>query len=241
MPIVIKKNGFFSKEWNSEKKKYLTNKITTPDVLLRYWREPVEIGKVTFKEFLSSLLDLGEYTVYLIECITNHKIWEYIPDFKKKYKKEPNIAYMSISKCFETMDLGKYNDPPDVEEWLEEAITCSGVSSKLNEDGKPELYGIEFLDWGKLLHLPIVIKDEADLWVEGYKKGKFYPKIYGSYFVTITFGEFINALFDELAFFGSPGNRDEEFEKLKKSIKDIDEGKVELIPWEEIKEKFKKL
>jgi len=50
--------------------------------------------------------------------------------------------------------------------------------------------------------------------------------------------QILKGIFWELSFHGSPKSRDEQMEKLKKQMDEIERGEAKLIPWEEVKQRL---
>jgi len=126
--------------------------------------------------------------------------------------------------------------PEDVAEYVSEEKLAEMISS-----GWRQKYAIEFTPLYNISDYVIRIDKEmsiTDYDVEDYDCGDFYKKI--DFTLSITLVELIYAVFYELSFIGSPEDRDSKKEELGQMAKDLKEGKIETVPWEEVKERIKK-
>jgi len=111
---------------------------------------------------------------------------------------------------------------------------------KINNDN--DTYGIDFTPLYELKNCKIVLAREVEISDEqraSFDKDN-YPTVIAKTHKEFTLFEILHGLFWELSFHGSPKNRQEKLEEIQESIRQIDSGEAETIPWEEVKEKLQK-
>lgn len=110
--------------------------------------------------------------------------------------------------------------------------------AKLREEGYRQAYAVEFTPIYNLADYPIKLSNK--LHITDYDAD---PRDNMDMDVdmtpSITLIELLYGIFWELSFLGSPEERDEKNEDLMQRVQDIKDGKVEMIPWEDVKERLK--
>ena len=131
---------------------------------------------------------------------------------------------------------------------LDDSIDVSGVKI-----GDEERYGLDLTPTNELMGARVVLDKEfkiydvrPEIWDSWWEQNKDNPerKSLEPYPVLLkaekgfTLLDILGSLFYELSFMGSPVERIKSLEGLKEQVKDIEEGKAELIPWEEVKKEL---
>jgi hypothetical protein len=80
-------------------------------------------------------------------------------------------------------------------------------------------YALDFSPLSTLLHLPLRYDSAAEFWSKPYDTGELRLRTE----ITITFGEFLHAIFWELGFFGSPTRREDAREAVETRAAKIDD------------------
>ena len=130
--------------------------------------------------------------------------------------------------------LGKEGEIPDD---LREYSTEEQVA-KMEADGYRQAYAVSFTPLYKLADYPLRLKPVLSITDYDTPIGED-SEITIDMIPSITLIELLYGVFWELSFLGSPQERDEKGDDLKQRVKDIDEGNVEMIPWEEVKEQLR--
>lgn len=87
-------------------------------------------------------------------------------------------------------------------------------------------YSLSFMPLGTLLDLPLKIKKDTELWSEDFDSRKLKDKkILDIKEWPMTLGQIVYGIFWELSFYGSPKDRDQQGQKLKEIIKDLNINK----------------
>ena len=97
-------------------------------------------------------------------------------------------------------------------------------------------YAVELTPANELAHLPIRLASELTITDQSYKPDDLLKFKECEY----TLGQILYGVVWELSFFGNPASRDKMGEELANRVKDIEDGKVKTIPWEEVKTKLEK-
>jgi len=109
---------------------------------------------------------------------------------------------------------------------------------KLKADGWRQTYAIELTPLYNLADYVIRIDDKIT--ITDYDLENKYVDDKIDIIPSITLIELLYSIFWELSFMGSPKRRDEKKEELGQLVKDIKDGKVETVPWDEAKDRLKK-
>ncbi len=94
------------------------------------------------------------------------------------------------------------------------------------DDGTPGPWGVDFSPASTLLDYPLKLNDEIrviDGAIQTYKGAQF------------TLGQILYGIIWELSFFGGPKEQREAMQSLEETMRRIDNGEEELIPWEDVK------
>lgn len=111
-------------------------------------------------------------------------------------------------------------------EWDEseaqETIHVSGIGHP-DENGVTN-YGLDFTPVNQLAHLPVRLRPAMEI-------HKDHKKLGGAP-CTFTLLDVPGEIYWEISFYGSPENRARESAELRESVREIEEGRATLIPWE---------
>ncbi len=227
MTVILNKDGFLLEEWNSDKRKDEREVLVFNMGFFYYWHSSFKIdGTVTLLDLINIIK--GKY-ITLLEMLTQSSIQLYIDEIDKECEENADeIKAIDIRKYYM---IHNYGDEPST---IGEEIHCSGLYKEPYTDPNCPEYkhkhcAIEFTPWHALKDLPIIINSKATLLEEADYDNQ---KIYNTSF---SVADFFNGLTSEICFFGSPDTRDDNMDGLKQSIKEIEDGTAELIPWDDVK------
>lgn len=218
--VILKKDGFYSGK----------EKLPWDFDILNYWNKPIEMVEDITLEDLANFISQDDTCVLLLELLTNSSITPFLEEIKTDCEPSDTLSCIEISKFWEYRSYKK--GTPE----FYEALDCVGVYKEPRTSSNfPEhtdyVCALDFTPWNMLKHLPIRLSNEGEIISHNpYKKEK--VKVY------FTVRDFFQALFDELCFHGDPEYRDGRIEDMKNRIKEVEEGKVNTIPWEEVKKKI---
>lgn len=181
-------------------------------------------GRVTLQSVLEALhLDVNSKVLSKLLNCNLTKLYQEMTE--KPPDKVSALSYIEVSQSFELFKESEHKP------WMNIMLTCSG--RKVDEVVQ---YAIDLCPVAEISNLPIVLNDNGKLIVLGaeYKEMEIHD-----FSCTFTFYQMLSAIIDELSFFGSDSKKKEVLEGLEQQVADIESGKVELIPWEEVKKKLK--
>lgn len=233
MELILTKAGKIrSKDWNSKRKKYVYKNVTAGYAKGKRNPEdtPVDriLGRLDILCYLQHAVQLEDgFTLRsyfkLIEnypalaCLDGY-FHDYIEEYKKAPKKNcvmDDVAHIELS---EVVDLSEHKDmTSDVQIWV-------NVSGKDKIDEK-QRWALDFTPLSEMLDVPIVL---SGCCVTDYKGEKFEIREFKEY--TFSFWEFLTSIIDELSFHGTSKDKQGRSDELKKIVKDLDDGKLELAP-----------
>lgn len=121
-----------------------------------------------------------------------------------------DLSYIELTKYFEWD-----------EHEAQETIDVSGIGEP-GEHGVTH-YGIDFTPVNQLVHLPVRLRPEMEIRKDHKKLGEA-P-------CTFTLLDVLGEIYWEISFYGSPEDRDRQGAELQESVREIEEGRAELIPW----------
>jgi hypothetical protein len=120
------------------------------------------------------------------------------------------LSYIEIAKYFEWD-----------EHEAQETIDVSGIG-EADQHGMTH-YGIDFTPVNQLVHLPVRLRSEMEI-------RKDHKKI-GEAPCTFTLLDVLGEIYWEISFYGSPEDRDRQRAELQESVREIEEGRAMLTPW----------
>jgi hypothetical protein len=190
--------------------------VSFKHVLLRHWHYPVCVDKgVTLADIVRILKDYDQDTLSIVEELCATTFTKFFDKIDENVEPDCNMSHIRVYKTYNTLDMRIFGG--DIE--IQDHVRCDGVSTA--PDGRSEVWALDLMPWSKIRDLPVVFDNHAEFCID--RNGKC-DEPFGTFLVDILFGEFIYALFDELAFFGSPERAAEEHERFQKFIDSIKEG-----------------
>jgi hypothetical protein len=124
----------------------------------------------------------------------------------------------------------------DVDPFTNKEVLAGTRFPSFHGVGENDFYSVALSKINNLTHLKLKLRDEAI--IHDFRK-EVNTEIAKFANMEYTFGQIIHGIIWELTFYGSPTMRDEMSKTLQKRIDDIESGKTELIPWEEVKKNIK--
>lgn len=215
--IVLKKSGF----WVGDV--LLSDELD----ILNAWNCQFLLEDITFGDVLDYLRSLNNYSLEVISKLVNANISAYLCDVVNPDGIETEIESIEVKKYFEISD---YYGPLDIQT----EICACGL-------GNNETYGLEFTSWDKLKHIPVKLGNPCNMvtyhWekceprgvCKNSKTGEFLfetdrelvTTVKSEVNVTYTVGEFLIGLFNDLCFFGTPEEAQDQFDTIVSRIDEI--------------------
>lgn len=197
-----------------------------------------------FKNYpiLQTLEDwIGEYLEEMEKCPPIGCISKEMPSAYIQLKKVVEIDRVKSRKKY-IDENGEFNfNTKEIELVDEKLYSMRFDVSMVDPDSEDETrYAIEFTPLNEILDVPIKINNKASILKKATSsigKMRFKSDEYEDQ-VGITLYEFMTEIIYEVSFLGAPETRDEEKEEIKKRIQEVEKGEVELIPFEDVKEKM---
>ncbi len=242
MTVVIRKKGFYSKDWKPKQKKYLEKKINEPMRLLGMMGDVVELEPgLTFGSFINLIRGFDSGFKLLLEMLVDSGFERYldtideVPTADKEFDSE-----LTAIEVYQYAEINNYDADAKLPAF-EYSRGCHGIGKPWGL-GNGNSYAIEFSPWADLKHLPLVIKADMPLidtiWAEG-KRRKIISNGGNAAWnhsdrdlketqernvmaPELTLYEFLEALFNEVAFFGAPASRDKQSAILKDRVASIE-------------------
>lgn len=205
------------------------------DKFLKYLDEPVELDKKTTFGTIISLL-------YLNKDITNYIFGRTlggvdIEEFFQDMNTPPDVDQKNDYKT-EYLEIHQYPDIWKYEK-KEKRFDYTNVLSLhiiKHEENEDVPYGISFVKLSNLKKHVIRINLEYDFLINDttkkFTKESLIP-ILETKLEIIRLYDFLGAILYEISWHGTPSDRDSFSEELVNRVKDIEEGNVELISWDE--------
>ena len=212
--VHITKRGIQALQWDGDVKQYVERKIATALEVLRC---VCHIDSdVTLKDIFGIVAQDPELARFL-ETWAWCDLAAFHQEASKPAARRSDLSYIEIAKYFEWE-----------EDEAHETTDVSGVGEP-DEHGHSR-YGIDFTPVNELAHLPVRLNPRIEI--------RQHQKKIGDAPCHFTLLEVLGEIYWEISFYGSPASRDEKRAELDESIREVEEGRAELIPWESIKEEF---
>jgi hypothetical protein len=221
--VIFDKDGLKGRKW--ENKKYKIVPIDPDYGIAQYLECKVDIGVgltlLSLFEFLYRGANNDE-----VEFIGSKAHCNFGPFYKEMLeepKKEEKDGYLLLKREIEiTKDYGSGSE--------------LSMATDLTWVNKGENYAMDFTPLNEIRNLPIKVCHNAELWDWRTKK----VKSLGNVVVPITLGDLFHGILWEISFHGTPEKREATLADLNQRRKDVDSGKVKLIPWEVVKKKLER-
>lgn len=130
-----------------------------------------------------------------------------------------------------------YNETPELYTY----VGIQGIGDPTMEGQEYEKYALDLTPLNNIAHLPIKINNNMVLYDERKTSDdKFqFGKVLFEAKKDFSLFELLYGIFYELTFHGGPKKRDEAKNNLLVSIKEIEDGTAELVPWDVVKKNLK--
>lgn len=208
MTIFIRQDGMYGTQWNQEKEKWVT--LPVQRKLTPYWNDHTEIENASLGNLLFALRRFPEDEIKVLENLSNASIRPFLEEVIRSTVTDNNalpISYLEISKRYEIKDDG----PPPYD--LVESIIMAGY-------GEEGVLSVSFSPLRQLKHCPLQISP----YVEFYSRKS---NVTTGYKASLTFGEVLTAVFDEIGCHGTPEKRDEIMKEIIDGIHELERSRRE--------------
>jgi hypothetical protein len=203
--VHITKRGVQALKWDGDVRQYVEQKISSA---LHVLRCACHIdADVTLGDIFRAVEQDPELVRFLQEWS-----WCNIDAFHSEARK-PGVKATDLT-CIE---IAKY-----FEREAQETIDVSGIGEP-DEHGMTH-YGIDFTPVNELVDLPVWLRPRMEIRKDHKKLGEA-P-------CTFSLLEVLGEIYYEISFYGSPEERDREGAELRESVREIEEGRATLVPWE---------
>lgn len=212
MEVILTGRRAIFRDWGSpDRPKF--ERALSPAKLSWFWSYPVLVQKVTLRDLFALLGRMPDGELRRVECLAMSNIRPFL-DEARSSRRAP------LPK--QGRRLTRIELVPSVvidERWrsLDVRIETMGRSA-----GKRERYAFSLSPVAHLLDCEIHVDPRAHVTREHRRKNE---KV-GAYEYHLTLGEFLTAIFYELAFFGTPRQREASSEELSRRIEEMRTGKV---------------
>ncbi len=207
--VHITRRGIQALEWDSDVRQFVEQKMPTALSVLRCACH-IDAG-VTLGDIFRAVEQDQELVRFL-----ERWSWCNVKAFHSEARKPTtgkasDLLYVEIAKYFEWDDRE-----------AQEILDVSGIGEP-DEHGMTH-YGLDFTPVNQLVHLPVRLRPQMEI-------HKDYKKV-GEAPCTFTLLDVLGEIYHEISFYGSPEDRDREAAGLRESMREVEEGRATLIPWE---------
>ena len=191
---------------------------------------------VTLKDIL---LLAKPWAVYLSPITTQSPDWmeEIIEEgLSKEFHNDGSIEWLELGWVAEVWDYDGKDEFNIGADFIGMSTIIPKDEHGLYDDwpeDKPVSYAIDFSPVHTLTGYPIKLNTELKVIPKMDWEN---PILTADYSFSLL--QILKGIFWELSFHGSPKSRDEQMEKLKKQMDEIERGEAKLIPWEEVKQRL---
>ncbi|MFC1697095.1 hypothetical protein ACFL1H_02080 [Nanoarchaeota archaeon] len=200
--VIISKDGLYYRHEG-----YIVKPLEY--TIFQCWNNAVELDNVNLGDLLLHISKLDEYELKLMQHLCDSQINNFLEEGVKLTEAEKvDLDYIKVQRCISlnliTVDnLGIYDMVVDV----------SGIT-----EGDPNYYALEFIPLTELKNVDLRINNIVKVhdWETDERK---------EYNASISLGEFLYAIFDEICFCGTIENRDRMsnyLDEMGEKIDDID-------------------
>jgi hypothetical protein len=237
--LVLCPSGPFLVWWDG-RTGHKRQRLVSSQILVKGWSLPAEIEGATLGNVLSSIKGLSRRDLDTLEGLCNARIAPFVREMGTarlpKVSPDPAVTIIEIGKAV----------------YIEKAF--EGGKGDAEVVVRPECSGLEALPgrrsrrrverWA-LAYQPVYLLKDAVLiiaersFVTDSRKRR--DVVVAHLRPKLTLGEILTALFDEIAFSGTPTERDRERRELDRRVKEARSGKARSYSWAEVKASLKKL
>jgi len=235
--VKITKDGrLVGDKWDGDRREYERD-IDLTDRFLLYFDNHCELDEgVTLKSLCLLVKNMDMYPI-LSPLFTHGPEWleEFVDEGLNGPAEEKSVDHIVLGWRSSISD-DYYNEGETV---FEGCVDMHGLV-----DGEDETYALDFTPINKLVDCDIRLDrtlEVIDERKESQNKnpdGPLYPTLFKTN-KDFSLRNILHGIFWELSFHGGPKSRDQKREELMETMRRIDAGEEELIPWEEIKERLK--
>ena len=238
MGVVLRQDGFYSKDWDPKTKGYdeVLIDLSSPEMtLLAHWNSFFEIeGQVILADLVRLLRMMSQPLRIVVGKIAQANIDAYIaPEETMAIAGDDHLAFIEVYRGID-IDV-----QPDGSREFSASESAHGVlKTPMCDPHDPMLtystVAIEFTPWSQLISVPIRVKQKTSMTTTFYRlcteeEKKRDVELYGKHSaesvtldrweeqdieITFSLGEFFSGIFDELCWFSSPARRDRESDNL---------------------------
>lgn len=256
--VILKQDGFYLEEWNSETRDYDVTLLKGLDWLLE-WGSPVELeGKVTLQDIFNHLEALEDFELDLFAKLAEAgNVKAFLEESRQPVEDSQDrlLDYITIHRHVE-IGWYKHEGLPVLEDY---------VVASARVEGDPAHYAYDFTPTNRLMQCeirldphahfhdernmyndagewaypphnpPFDARDDPNEWPTVNGKPCECAQCCGETFETsIKLGEFFWALFDDIAFHGNPVQRDERMGDLVATKDAYFAGELETVALEDL-------
>jgi len=206
--VHITRHGIRAFEWDGEAKQYVEKKIPTA---LRILRCACHIDSdVTLGDIFRGVQQDPDLVRFL-EAWAWCDLGAFHAEARKPATAASDLAYIEIAKYFQWDELE-----------AQETVDLSGIGEP-DEHGHSH-YAIDFTPVNELAHLPVRLKPQMEIHKDHQRLGEA-PCCF-------TLLDVLGEIYWEIGFHGSPADRDERRAEIEESMREVEEGRATLVPWE---------
>lgn len=216
---IITKNGLKIGKWIPKTQSYEYEITKYPFQCIR---DTVDIEPDVTLGDIFRMVEADEILTNFIACYSYCGwIGEFHEAAKEPLTKEDSgeVVALEISHVLEVHDYdGKF--PTSIEYWQ----NFSGVG---RDGGEHPFYSVSYTPVNELVHLPVMLNKKVKCmrnWTEKLLEGE----------KEFSLLEVLDCIYYDISFHGGPKDNATFIEELDEQIKDIDEGRAELIPFEDV-------
>lgn len=215
--VVFEHDRLSAYKWDSDLTTYVESPFRLSDIRCR-----VQIADgVTLGEIFESVDKLPELKNFISAYSWCRAIDEFHHDARQPITKsshEVELVQLVVSSYGE---LSEYKKEKHFD-------ICTDF---IGRDAAGERWSVSYSPMSNLAHLPVIIDEK-------FVVRKNYTEEVLTATKTFSILEFLDAIYWDISFHGSPTDNIEFLKELKESINEIEEGRVELVPLEDVMREF---
>lgn len=206
--VHITKGGIQALKWDSDVRQYVEEQIQSG---LHVLRCACHIdGDVTLGDIFHAV-EQDPGLVTFLEQWSWCDLEAFHSEARKPAVEASDLSYIEITKYFEWDEIE-----------AQETIHVWGIGH--SDENSVTHYGLDFTPVNQLVHLPVRLRPDIEILKDHKKLGEA-PCMF-------TLLDILGEIYWEISFYGSPENRDRESAELRESVREVEEGRATLIPWE---------
>lgn len=260
--VEFTQEGLFYHRWNRKQKKFIKKKVKKLNVL-KHLRDICTIENGVILKQIMNTVD----SYKLLKLVISQYSWcSSIEDFHKQVNEEnqfdPNddqdeiIEYLEVYRQADAKELvEKIKHPGGLRERIRtisyeanydfhgKGICTSkkeGMDYATGSDGKVR-YGVSYTPLWKLANLPVIIREEFDVYESFDSKRHNKNNLPEKLLTTkkeFSLLEFLDAIYWDISFMGGPQDNEQFLQSMKTQVEEIEKGNVPLIPFEQVSKRL---